>query len=76
MSIPDIVKEKAKGLVGLFGEHFVERGSYDNCIVYQYVTPSDICTGFPFIYLYDPHKEIVEEITGFKALDIISFINN
>lgn len=76
MNVPYCVKEKAKGLIELFGEHFIKIGSYDQYDVFQFVLPSDICTGFPFIYLYNPQEDKTQEITGFEALDIIICIND
>lgn len=76
MNTPESVKEKAKGLIELYGEHFVKIGLFENRCVYQFVLPSNICTGFPFVYLYDSDTDKAEEITGLKALDIIICIRN
>lgn len=75
MVVPKIVKIRAKDLIELFGDQFMNIGKLENRIVYQFITPQNQCTGFPFIYLYDPVKDDAEEVTGFKAIDIIMHIN-
>lgn len=72
MDIPVAVLQKAQGLIDLFEGDFFYLGIYEGCHAYKFVFPPDVCTGFPFVYLYDKTHEKVQEITGHEALDIIS----
>ena len=70
MKTPPEVLKTAKGLVDMYGPHFVLLGNRDGRDVYCYEFPKNNYTGYPFVYLYGDGK--VEEVTGEEALEIIS----
>lgn len=70
MKTPAEVLKAAKGLVDMFGPHFVLLGERDGQEVYMFQFPEDSTTGFPFVYLYEKGKPALE-VTGFEAVDII-----
>lgn len=70
MKTPAEVLKAAKGLVDMFGPHFVLLGEMDGQEVYMFQFPEDSTTGFPFVYLYEKGKPALE-VTGFEAVDII-----
>ena len=70
MKTPPEVLKAAKGLVNMFGPHFVLLGERDGQEVYMFQFPEDSTTGFPFVYLYEKGKPALE-VTGFEAVDII-----
>ena len=74
--IPEQVINKAQGLIDLYGEDFEYMGVYNGKKAYLFCFPDDKETGFPFVYLFDATSDSVEEITGFKALDIIGKFGN
>ncbi len=69
--IPQIVIDEAQDLIKYYGNTIVYRGAHNNCDIYQFVFPEDKETGFPVIYLHDIQANLVLEITGFRALDIL-----
>lgn len=69
--IPEQVINKAQGLIDLYGEDFEYMGVYKEKEAYLFCFPDDKETGFPFVYLFDATNDAAEEITGFKALNII-----
>lgn len=70
MKTPPEVLKTAKGLVDMYGPHFVLLGERDGQQVYEFVLPEDEKTGFPFLYLYEKGQPSLE-VTGFEALEII-----
>ena len=70
MKTPPEVLKTAKGLVDMYGPHFVLLGERDGREVYMFQFPDDSTTGFPFVYLYEKGKPALE-VTGFEAVDII-----
>lgn len=72
MEIPVEVLQMAQCLTDLFDNDFLYLGDYKGFDAYKFVFPKDVCTGFPFVYLYDKSHEKVVEVTGHDALDIIS----
>ncbi len=73
--IPNAVLEAAKNLIERFGENIKKIGTYENKEVYMYQFPKNSTTGFPFIYLYNMEFDQAMSITGFRALDILSSID-
>ncbi len=70
MKTPPEVLKTAKGLVDMYGPHFVLLGERDGQQVYMFQFPEDSTTGFPFVYLYEKGKPALE-VTGFEAVEII-----
>lgn len=70
-SIPEVVVEEAKDLIGLYGNNLEYFGEYEGYNVFGFVFPEGKETGFPFIYILDSENNSVLEVTGFRALDII-----
>lgn len=70
MKTPPEVLKTAKGLVDMYGPHFVLLGERGGQQVYMFQFPEDSTTGFPFVYLYEKGKPALE-VTGFEAVDII-----
>ena len=70
MKTPPEVLKTAKGLVDMYGPHFVLLGERDGQQVYMFQFPDDSTTGFPFVYLYEKGKPALE-VTGFEAVEII-----
>lgn len=70
MKTPPEVLKTAKGLVDMYGPHFVPLGERDGQQVYMFQFPDDSTTGFPFVYLYEKGKPALE-VTGFEAVEII-----
>lgn len=71
MTIPEAVLKAAKGLVNLYGPNLVLLGERAGQEVYQFVFPKDEKTGFPFVYLYEKGKPVLE-LTDYEALDIVA----
>lgn len=71
MKIPKAILDKAKNLIDSYGNNIRYLGNNENKDVFQFQFPKKERTGFPFIYMYDRHTNIVEEITGLQALRII-----
>lgn len=71
MEIPPAILDKAKDLIATYGVHFERLGLYNGCLVFKYVFPKGLRTGFPYVFLYDEKTKKVEEITGIEALEII-----
>lgn len=71
MRIPQSVLNESQELVDLYGERIRYIGKCGKKEVYLFEMPDEEFTGYPFIYLYDHEADETEEITGFKALDII-----
>jgi len=69
--IPDIVRQKAKGLIDLYGINLDFIGMYRGMDVYEFHFPENTETGYPFLYLYDKLSNTATEVTGFEALEII-----
>jgi len=76
MDIPKKVTDKAKDLIDVYGNRIKFIGEYEKKDTYQFKFPQNERTGFPYIYLYDKRTEIVEEITGIKALKIMRCVEN
>ncbi len=74
MDIPQIVLEKAKDIVDVYGNKIKYIGEYENKEVYQFQFPKNERTGFPHIYVYDKRTKAVEEVTGIKSMKIIRCI--
>ncbi len=72
MDIPQIVTEKAKELIELYGPQLAYIGNYENQQVYMFQFPENTETGFPFVYLYDKTSDGATEVTGIDALEVIS----
>ena len=60
MKTPPEVLKTAKGLVDMYGPHFVLLGERDGQQVYMFQFPDDSTTGFPFVYLYEKGKPALE----------------
>jgi len=69
--IPEAVLKEAEELIKLEkgGIRFIGK-SYQYGEVFRFVANQNLCTGFPFVYLYKNNK--VTKITGIKALHISS----
>ena len=74
MDIPQIVTEKAKELIELYGPQLAYIGNYENQQVYMFQFPENTETGFPFVYLYDKTSDGATEVTGIDALEVISTV--
>lgn len=72
MDIPQVVTEKAKGLIELYGPQLAYIGKYENQQVFMFLFPENTETGFPFVYLYDKSADGATEVTGFDALGILN----
>ncbi len=73
-TIPESIKEAAKGLINRFGCHINHIGEYEGQQAYMACFPEGYSLGFPFIYLLSS-EGLVREITGFESLRILSSIN-
>lgn len=71
MKIPKAVLDKAKDLIDSYGNNIQYLGNIEYKDIFQFRFPNKERTGFPFIYMYDRHTNVVEEITGIQALRII-----
>ena len=72
METPKKVIQEAGELVEMYGDKFAYLGKWkDGRDVFVFEMPENEKTGFPFVYLYDKN-ELVMEVTGFDALDIIA----
>ena len=71
MDIPKAVLKAAGDLVRIYGPNLILLGEKAGQEVYQFVFPEDEKTGFPFVYLYEKDKPVLE-LTGYDALDIIA----
>ena len=69
--IPLSVLDAAKGLIEMFGNTLYLKGNYQGKVVYQYVFPLNMSTGYPFLYIYDKQSNTTTEVTGFESLEII-----
>lgn len=76
MDIPQVVMEKAKGLIQLYGPNFAYLGKYENQQVFMFQFPENTETGFPFLYLYNEASDNVTEVTGLDALEMINTIQD
>lgn len=76
MDIPQVVMEKAKGLIQLYGSNLAYLGKYENQQVFTFQFPENTETGFPFVYLYDRASNRATELTEFDALEIIDIIQD
>lgn len=76
MDIPQVVMEKAKGLIQLYGSKFAYLGKYEDQQVFMFQFPENTETGFPFVYLYDRASNRATELTEFDALEIIDIIQD
>jgi hypothetical protein len=73
MKTPKAVLEAASWLTEQFDGQLEYLGTYEGKEAFVFnPTREDLCIGFPHTYLYEEGKP-VEEITGFEALDILSF---
>lgn len=72
MDTPQVVTEKAKGLIELYGPQLAYIGNYENLQVFMFQFPENTETGFPFVYLYDRSSNVATEVIGFDALEVIS----
>lgn len=70
--IPNIVIQKAKDLIDLYGINLDCIGMYKGLDVYAFQFPENTETGYPFLYLYDRLSNKTTDVTGFEALDILS----
>ena len=70
-AIPESVLKEAKGLIDLYGNTLEYLGDYNGYDVYLFAFPENKETGFPFVYIHDTDSNVVLEVTGFRALDII-----
>lgn len=71
MEIPEKIKNEAKFLIEEFGDNIEFEGKFHNRYVFQYILPNNTRSGFPIVYLYDPHTDEVEPIGGMKTFDIL-----
>lgn len=69
--IPQLVIDEAQDLINCYGNTLAYRGVYNGCDIYQFIFPKNKEIGFPVIYLCDVQANLVLEITGFRALDIL-----
>ena len=70
-TIPESVVKEAKGLIDLYGNFLEYLGDYSGYDVYLFAFPEHKETGFPFVYIHDSDSDVVLEVTGFRALEII-----
>lgn len=62
--IPEIVKNKAKELIDIYGNRLKYIGDYINLTMYMFCMPKYIDTGGLFIYIYKDNN--VENITDLR----------
>lgn len=74
MEVPKEVLKAAAGLVEMYGAKFSVLGEKDGRTVYQFDLPDDEETGFPFVFLYAPGKQ-VKKVTGREALRIVALFS-
>lgn len=76
MGFPKAILDIAQPLVETYGFNFEPLGRYETKEAYRFVFPSDVRTGFPYIYLFDAQSNGVQIITGREALSVLKKIKN